>query len=78
MATKTITIDMEAYKRLKAVQKDNESFSQTIKRVVWDPNRFLKVLEQSAKSPLSDEAVEAVEQVIAARNPKRRRSRGAA
>ena len=30
LATKTITIDMEAYKRLKAVQKQNESFSQTI------------------------------------------------
>jgi len=84
MATKTITIDMEAYRKLKAVQKKDESFSQTIKRVVWDPNAFLKVLEESAKDPLSDEAVEAVEQVIAARGsrryrhvtPARRRPRG--
>ena len=34
MATKTISIDVEAYQRLKSVQKENESFSQTIKRVI--------------------------------------------
>ena len=32
--TKSITIDVEAYRRLKGVQRENESFSQTIKRVV--------------------------------------------
>jgi predicted CopG family antitoxin len=37
MATKKITIDMEAYRRLKAVQQTDESFSQTIKRVVPKP-----------------------------------------
>ncbi|MGB7159392.1 MAG: antitoxin VapB family protein [Tepidisphaeraceae bacterium] len=72
MATKTITIDMEAYKRLKAVQKENESFSQTIKRVVWDPKRFLKWLHDPTREPMSDEAVKAVEQVIAARRTTRR------
>jgi predicted CopG family antitoxin len=30
---KNIRIDLEAYERLKAVQKPNESFSQTIKRI---------------------------------------------
>jgi hypothetical protein len=37
MATKTITVDLEACKRLKQAQKPRESFSQTIKRVVRPP-----------------------------------------
>jgi predicted CopG family antitoxin len=37
MATKTISIDVDAYERLKSVQKPTESFSQTIKRVVRKP-----------------------------------------
>jgi hypothetical protein len=78
MATKTISIDMEAYDRLKGVQKENESFSQTIKRVVWSPAPFLKWQNDPARKPMSDEAIEAVEQVISARRPKssRRRARG--
>lgn len=67
MATKTISIDLEAYERLKAVQKENESFSQTIKRVVRRPIDLEKLLGETAKNPLSDEAINAVEQVIAAR-----------
>ena len=37
MATKSIRIDIDAYERLKSVQKPAESFSQTIKRVVRKP-----------------------------------------
>lgn len=75
MATKTISIDMEAYARLKKVQKDGESFSQTIKRVVWDPAPFEAWFNDPGREPLSDKAIEAVEQVIAARRPKLKRSR---
>jgi predicted CopG family antitoxin len=36
MAKKTISIDMEAYRRLSAARKEaNESFFQVIKRAVW-------------------------------------------
>lgn len=78
MATKTISIDLEAYERLKAVQKENESFSQTIKRVVWTPAPFRKWFEDPARQPLSDKAIDAIEQVVAARRakPSRRRPRG--
>jgi predicted CopG family antitoxin len=79
MATKTISIDTDAYKRLKSVQKENESFSQVIKRVVWQPIAFEKMLEEMEKNPLSDSAIEAIEQVVARRKiataPVRRRNR---
>jgi predicted CopG family antitoxin len=61
MATKTITIDVEAYDRLKAVQKDEESFSQVIKRVVQKPLDVPGYLAKIGKQPLSDEAVAAIE-----------------
>lgn len=75
MATKTISIDLEAYERLKSVQKENESFSQTIKRTIRTPFDLEKLLSETAKNPLSDEAINAVEQVIAARSKSSRRGR---
>lgn len=67
MATKTISVDLEAYARLKSAQEPNESFSQTIKRVVKKPFDYKSFLKGIAKARLSPEAVDAVEQVIAAR-----------
>jgi predicted CopG family antitoxin len=80
MATKTITIDTEAYRRLKNVKQNGESFSQTIKRVVQEPIDFKEWMRSIEKDPLSNRAVEAVEQAIAGRRDRRnrRRSRGAA
>lgn len=80
MATKTITIDTEAYRRLKHVKQNGESFSQTIKRVVHEPIEFKQWMASIEKDPLSDQAVDAMEAVISdRRNPRnRRRVRGAA
>ena len=80
MATKTITIDMEAYRRLKGAQEKNESFSQTIKRIVRPPLDFHDWMASIERDPLSEAAVEAVEQTVARRRDERnrRRPRGAA
>ena len=80
MATKTITIDTEAYRRLKIVKQSGESFSQTIKRVVQKPMDFKQWMRSIEKDPLSDRAVDAVEAVVSGRRNRRsrRRFRGAA
>src|SRR5687767_7467805 len=75
MATKTISIDLEAYERLKSVQKENESFSQTIKRVIRKPIDVEQWLASLGKDPMSDEAIDAVEQVIAQRRAPQNMSR---
>ena len=61
MATKTIRIDLEAYDRLKAVQKETESFSQVIKRVVQKPVDVQQFLKRIGEHPLSEEAAAAIE-----------------
>jgi predicted CopG family antitoxin len=80
MATKTISIDTEAYRRLKSVQQKNESFSQTIKRVVQQPIDFDAWMASMEKDPLSEKAVAAVEAIVLQRQNRRnrRRPRGAA
>jgi predicted CopG family antitoxin len=40
MATKTISVDLEAYERLRRARAtERESFSQVIKRAVWMPKQ---------------------------------------
>jgi predicted CopG family antitoxin len=68
MATKTISIDTEAYDRLKAVQKENESFSQVIKRVVKKPFDAQTFLDKIHGHTISEEATTAVESHVRRRH----------
>ena len=64
MATKTISIDLEAYRRLKNVQKPHESFSQTIKRVVPKRIDLDAWFASMDRKPLSARAGEAIEEQV--------------
>ena len=75
MATKTITIDLEAYRRLKGAKKEGESFSQAIKRIVRPPVDLRAWLAKIDRNPMSDPAMEAVERAIEARSVRSRRRR---
>lgn len=78
MATKTISIDLEAYERLKSRKQERESFSQVIKRIIpkpFDLNEWLKTIEAAGKG-LSPEFFEGVERQIALRQaPRNMRNR---
>jgi predicted CopG family antitoxin len=75
MATKTITVDLEAYGRLRKAKQGNESFSETIKRVVKAPPDLDAIMRETAQHPFSDGYVAAVERVVATRRKRSRRVR---
>jgi predicted CopG family antitoxin len=75
MATKTITLDLEAYGRLKAVQRDGESFSQTIKRTLPPPLDVEAYGRKLQGLSMSREAIRAVEQQVNRRHKPSQRTR---
>jgi len=67
MATKTISIDLEAYERLRRARREpNESFSRVIKRAVWEepPCTAGHLLERLGRlPPTSLEVLDALERI---------------
>jgi len=75
MSTKTITLDMEAYKRLKSVRNGNESFSRVIKRVVKAPLDLKTFQKRLEKNRMSDKALKFIEKHIEHRHKSSMRNR---
>ena len=76
MATKTISIDIEAYRRLKSARRGDESFSRVIKRVVrppFDLEAYLKGID--ACGGPSEAALDAVDDHESRRHMPRARAR---
>lgn len=73
MATKTISIDLEAYEKLRRARRArSESFSMVIKRAVWpSPPRTARALLESLEGApvLTDEVLEGLERAHAADIP---------
>ncbi len=75
MATKSITIDLEAYERLKGRKNGSESFSEAIKRLVPKAVDLTALFDRMTSNPLSPAAVAAIEEQIGQRGSAKNRKR---
>jgi len=67
MATKTITLDIDAYERLIAAkQEENESFSSVVRRALWPdmPQSGTAILNYLSSRPvkMTEEALNQIEE----------------
>lgn len=74
MATKTISLELDAYERLRAAKKsEKESFSMVIRRAVWPEvptdGRVILVYLASRTSFLNEEGLDQVEAANASDAP---------
>ena len=75
MATKTISVDLDAYGRLTGARRGKESFSQVIKRVIRPPLDVSNYLANLDRVPLGDAAAAAIEEHVRTRHACSRRER---
>jgi predicted CopG family antitoxin len=75
MATKRISIDAEAYRRLAASRRDGESFSGTIKRLIPEPFDMNRWLARARRDGISDMTAQAAERHASSRRQRSRQRR---
>jgi len=68
MATKTISIDLEAYQRLDLARTRSESFSQAIKRLIHPPVDLSSWYARIDARPLASASTRAIEDRIRSRS----------
>ncbi len=69
MATKTITLELDAYEKLKAMKKAGESFTEVVRRAVFADapltGENLRAYLRSGGSGISERYLDAVEKAAA-------------
>jgi len=69
MATKTITLELDAYEKLRQAKRSGESFTEVVRRAVWvNPpltGRTLREYLRNGGSGISEKYLEAVESAAA-------------
>lgn len=68
MATKTISIDIEAYERLSSAKSERESFSEVIKRLIRHPLDLDEWFAELDREPLDTKAVRAIQKAVKERS----------
>lgn len=67
MATKTIKVDLDAYRLLAAQKRPGESFSAVIKRLFQPPRTAQELLRRLPELALAEDTLDDVEALVAAR-----------